>query len=388
MQPAHAAAAVAAPASRTLNLVVHLTHSMPYWNLAGLGLDKYLLELAKEKLPRWRVHVARDEAQLAEHLPAADALCAWTVGPDIAERAPRLRWLSTPAAGTDYVRGLPPHVTFTSSHGYHGIPMAEYCMGALLRGSRCLDAIEARRAEARRAGAPPPSYDDLRAAALGADELHGKTMAIVGCGSIGLHLAWRASAMGMHVIGVRRSGAPPSLSGMESMFIPPQAAASVSEWVPPEDRSSFLSVADVVVNVLPGTAANLHWFDEAAFALFKPGSTFVNVGRGATVDQAALLRALDRGAPARAVLDVTDPEPPARAHGKAAGPPKVAYAPPDHPLVQHPAVFATPHVSAYTPSYLRWGVQALVHQAQLAEAGAPLEHVAHGPPAPFPPPGP
>ena len=88
-----------------------------------------------------------------------------------------------------------------------------------------------------------------------------------------------------------------------------------------------LAVADHVVNVLPLNDSSKGYFDAARFAAMKPGARFYNVGRGATVDQEALVAALGRGHLAAAYLDVTTPEP----------------LPPDHVLWRTPNCYITPH---------------------------------------------
>ena len=95
---------------------------------------------------------------------------------------------------------------------------------------------------------------------------------------------------------------------------------------------AFLGDCDAVIDVLPSTDETRHVLDAERLAQFTEGSLLVNIGRGTTVDEVALLDALDSGPIAAAVLDVTDPEPPAE----------------DSPLWQHPKVTLTPHVAGRT----------------------------------------
>ena len=96
-----------------------------------------------------------------------------------------------------------------------------------------------------------------------------------------------------------------------------------------EGLPAALAEADHVVNILPESAATKRFFDQARFARLKPGAVFYNIGRGATVDQDALLGALRSGRIGAAWLDVTDPEP----------------LPDTHPLWAEPNCFITPHVA-------------------------------------------
>ena len=96
----------------------------------------------------------------------------------------------------------------------------------------------------------------------------------------------------------------------------------------PESLPKLLPDADVVVDLLPLTPHTQKFVDAKFLSQMKPGATFVNAGRGGTVDTNALLDALRSGR-IHAALDVTDPEP----------------LPPDHPLWRAPNVLITPHIA-------------------------------------------
>lgn len=102
--------------------------------------------------------------------------------------------------------------------------------------------------------------------------------------------------------------------------------------LPIVELDAHLADADHVVNILPDTAQTRGHFDKARFAWFRRGSRFYNLGRGETVDQAALIDALRSGTLSSAYLDVTTPEP----------------LPPDHPLWTTPNCFITPHTAGGT----------------------------------------
>jgi phosphoglycerate dehydrogenase-like enzyme len=124
----------------------------------------------------------------------------------------------------------------------------------------------------------------------------------------------------MNTIGVRRNPSLPRPDGVDTLMS--------------SDRlHEALESAHHVVNSLPLTDATRGMFDEAAFAAMRPGAYFYNVGRGKTVDQNALIAALDRGRLAGAALDVTDPEP----------------LPDDSPLWDMPNVIITGHTAGKTP---------------------------------------
>lgn len=172
----------------------------------------------------------------------------------------------------------------------------------------------------------------------------GKTMLVVGLGGIGKQIAMRAKALGMRVVATRNS----SREG------PPYV-----DYVGLSDELHVLAgQADVIVNALPLTPATDGLFDAEFFERAKPGSYFINVGRGATVVTGALLAALEEGHLSGAGLDVTDPEP----------------LPADHALWQMSNVIITPHVAGSGGSR-RWHAMLLRENIRRFLAGEALLNV-------------
>ncbi|MFN0092713.1 MAG: NAD(P)-dependent oxidoreductase [Acidimicrobiales bacterium] len=221
------------------------------------------------------------------------------------KRCESIRWFQSPAAGFEnpfFAEVVRRGIRLTTGHGT-AVAISEYILRSVL------DAFQ----EAQRWRDAAAKHEWTRPAHR-FREVAGSTWLIVGVGAIGSETARRAQAFGAHVIGVRRhpSGAEP----VDRMIGPAQLAAVVGE-------------ADVLVLAAPATAATAHLVDADLLARMRPGSVLVNVARGALVDEAALLAALDAGAPGAAVLDVTEEEPLA----------------PDSPLWMHPAVTITPHAA-------------------------------------------
>jgi phosphoglycerate dehydrogenase-like enzyme len=125
--------------------------------------------------------------------------------------------------------------------------------------------------------------------------LRGARVLIVGMGAIGSRVAQYCAAMGMHVTGVRQDASKPA-PGVELMMSFRQLDEALPE-------------TDFVVLAVPTTPETRGMMNAARLAQMKPGSWLVNVGRGALVDEAALLEALRAGRPGGAALDVFDPEP-------------------------------------------------------------------------------
>jgi phosphoglycerate dehydrogenase-like enzyme len=131
------------------------------------------------------------------------------------------------------------------------------------------------------------------------EPLAGRLLVIVGAGPIGTAVARKGSALGMHVEGVAST--------------PRRAGGPFRRIAGSGDLLEVISAADYVVNALPLTNSTEDVFGERAFAAMKPSARFLNLGRGATVDEDALVAALREGRIAGAALDVFRTEPlPAR----------------------------------------------------------------------------
>jgi phosphoglycerate dehydrogenase-like enzyme len=240
------------------------------------------------------------------------------------------KWLQSSGAGTDhpvFQMLLDGGTRLTTSH-VTGIPIAEYIVRAVLDHYQQVDAWN----DAREAKRWQPH--DFR-------EVHGTTWLIVGLGHIGTEVALRATAFGTHVIGVRRS---------------PDGTEPVDECRRPDELDGLLPRADVVVLTAPGGATTRHLIGSARLARFRPGSILVNVGRGSLVDEAALRRALDRGTPEMAILDVTEDEP----------------VPEGSWLWDHPRVELTPHSSAGGTGRYERATQAFIENLVRWEKGEAL----------------
>ena len=127
----------------------------------------------------------------------------------------------------------------------------------------------------------------------GLQELAGKTVCIVGCGSVGTECAKRFSAFDCRVLGVGRTNIP---------------RAGYDKWLSMDQMSEALAVSDIVVMALPLTEQTHHIMDTSRFRAMKNGSIFVNVARGALVVLEALQWALEEKL-CGAVLDVFPQEP-------------------------------------------------------------------------------
>ena len=146
-----------------------------------------------------------------------------------------------------------------------------------------------------------------------------RTVGVLGIGALGGEAARRLAANGFRTLGWRRDA-------------PRDRDASIETLRGTEGLRALLARSDIVVCLLPLTDATRGLLDADAFAALRPGAAIVNFGRGAILDETALLAALDGGRVGHALLDVFATEP----------------LPADHPFWAHPSVTVWPHVSAPT----------------------------------------
>lgn len=221
-------------------------------------------------------------------------------------KANKLSWFQSTYAGVDVL--LDPDsrrdYQLTNVRGIFGPLMSEYVFGHLLSLMRQIPLY--REQQKQRLWQSHP-YQGLK----------GRTMLILGTGSIGQHIAQTGKHFGMKVLGISRSGR--ERAGFDQVYQLPAL-------------NKMLAQADVIVSVLPATRDTRHLFNAARFEHCKPGAILFNVGRGSAVHSGDLLTALRTGKLAMAVLDVFEQEP----------------LPADSPLWGQPNLIVTPHNSAYS----------------------------------------
>ncbi len=214
----------------------------------------------------------------------AEVLYAYRFSHELLARARRLRWIQTSGAGADHMmpfEDLPSGVLVTNAAGINADMMADFAIALVLSLQLNLRfyADRQRDGQWKRVLAEP---------------LTGRTVAVIGLGRIGRGVARRAKAMGVRVVGVRRSAAP--VPGVDVVY-------------PPGELHRALAEADCVVLTVPLTPATARLMDAKAFDAMRPSAYLVNVSRGGVVDEAALVEALRSRRIAGAALDVFEQEP-------------------------------------------------------------------------------
>jgi len=224
---------------------------------------------------------------------------------------PNLRWLQSISAGhdqfpVDEFRRL--GVVLTSASGVHAPQVTEHAFALLLSLTRGIGVSTRLATEAK--------WKPMMLA-----ELTGRTMAVLGLGTIGEEVARRARAWGLRVIGSTRH--PADYRGV------------AENVVTPDKTADLFREADIVVSVLPGGPGTTGLVTRSM--LESLGGWFVNVGRGNVVTEEDLLAALESGGLLGAGLDVFETEP----------------LPSSSPLWSHPRVVITPHNAGFSPHYGR-----------------------------------
>ena len=265
---------------------------------------------------RLKITLGHDGDCIESAIRTADVLFAWDFNRrNLAERAPRLRWVHAHGAGVSHLMPLdwlPAGAVLTNSRGVHGPKADEYTAMALLMLNN---------------GLPRMAWNQRHAKweQVFNTSIANKTLLIVGVGNVGGGAAAWAKKLGLRVVGIRRTG---------------RRHRHVDEMYTPDALRSLLPHADFVLISAPLTDATRHMIGAQEIALLKPGAGLINYSRANLVDYGALSKRLRRGE-LMAILDVFDPEP----------------LPRSSPLWKAPNLIITPHCSSddreqYTPRTL------------------------------------
>jgi D-2-hydroxyacid dehydrogenase (NADP+) len=253
------------------------------------------------------------DPEFAAMLAEAEVLYGYGPPPNLVALAPKLKWFQTMLAGVDHILHqdiVKSRVILTNASGVHATPVGEVALGMMLiLAKQSLFCFQAKLQRSWERFIP--------------DTLRDKTVGIIGLGSIGSEIARMCKALGMRVIAIRRSTRKPSRARYVDALLP---GAQLGEMLP---RS------DYVVMALPSTPETHHLVGERELRMMKPDAYLINVGRGNTIDEEALVRACEEKWIAGAGLDAFTVEP----------------LPKESKLWELPNVFFSPHVSGRLKNY-------------------------------------
>jgi phosphoglycerate dehydrogenase-like enzyme len=273
-------------------------------------------------------------AEARDMLGRAEAVLTLDIPLDLRQLAPHLRWIQALGAGIAQFeprRLCDEGIVLTTAAGVTATPISEFVMGRILevwKRTRHLEELQRSRTWEFATGRT----------------LSGCTLGVVGLGAIGTAVAKRAQAFGLRVLATRRR----YTEGMTSPF--------ADELYGPDGLGKLLEGSDVVVLAVPETDQTGSLIGANELARMKEGSVLCNVGRGALVDEEALLAALQSGHLSAAILDVTRQEP----------------LPADSPLWDAPNIYLSPHSAASVDHYADDMASLLAGNIRRYAAGEPL----------------
>jgi phosphoglycerate dehydrogenase-like enzyme len=251
--------------------------------------------------------------------------------------SPRLRWIHSRSAGLEqslFPELIESEVILTNGSGVFSPSLGEFALAAIL-----FFAKDFRRMIRNQMAGIWEQFDITM--------ISGHTLGIVGYGSIGRAVAVRAHAMEMKVLGLRRSAGqsqPDSL--LDQVYEPGQL------W-------EMLSQCDYIVVTLPFTAQTRGLIAEREFAAMKENAVLINMGRGPTIDEPAMIKALSQNRIRGAALDVFDQEP----------------LPSGHPFYSMENVLLSPHCADHTPDWLDDAMRFFLSQLERFKRGESLLNV-------------
>jgi phosphoglycerate dehydrogenase-like enzyme len=317
-----------------LSVLVSIQQRVPQWQIPEASA-----RALASRFPDIRFTYARTADERATALPDAEVAYTWTLTPEELQRAGNLRWVHTSAVAVETLclpelaaRG----VRVSNTRGVQAVPIAEHVLAVVLALAKQLPFTLANQ---QRAVWAQFEYRDARLPWL----LRGRTLGLVGAGTIGQALAERASALGMRVVALRRRPEAADRAGVSAVF--------------GRDRlHEMLGQCDVLVIAAPLTPDTNRLIDDAALAALKPGAVVINVGRAAILDTDALIEALRSGHLSGASLDVFPEEP----------------LPAGHPLWTTPNVILTPHTSGFRQGHWDEVIDVFADNLRRYREGQPL----------------
>jgi len=300
------------------------------------------LAMLEELPPATTVTVGNAAEAFTRAAPEADVLFNWSGSGmllrEVFTMCPGLIWVHSRAAGLDgqlFPELVQGPVTLTNGSGVFSQSLGEFVLGAILYFAKDFR----RMVRSQQAGVWDP-FDVV--------EVSGQTVGIVGYGDIGRAVATRVRAVGMRVVGLKRSG--PLLYNVDPL---------VNQIYGPDARLEMLSRCDYVVVAAPLTPETYGLIGKQEFAAMKPEAVVINVGRGPVIDEGALVEALTEKRIRGAALDVFTHEPlPAR-----------------HPLYKLENVLLSPHCADHTADWLDQAMRFFVAQFERFHKGEPLLNV-------------
>lgn len=288
------------------------------------SIPKELMHEFQAEFPSLEMVQCTSKQSLQEALPQAEILVTFKCDPAMLDQAPELKWVQALSTGVDTfpVQELQNRgIILTSTTGMHAGHMSELAIMAMLMLARNMHQIFQNQSL---------KVWDRK---MTQDEIAGKTVGVLGLGSIGREVARKASFLGMQVIGVKNR---------------PEPVDGVARVYSQEDMDEVFAQSDYVVNLLPLTDKTRQCIGRQQFEAMPEGACFINLGRGGSVDEKALVEALHHGFLRAAFCDVFEQEP----------------LPADSPFWDLDNMIIMPHIGGENTGYMHKAMPIIRHNLQ------------------------
>jgi len=292
-----------------MRVLISIQQPVTQWQIPVDGV-----ETLRKRFPHIQFIHATTPEQRAEALAGCDITYTWILTDHEAAKATKLKWVHTSAVAVEtlclpelFARGI----AVSNTRGVQAVPIAEHVMAVTLALARQIPFVVENQQRARWA---QNEFMGERLPWL----LRGRTLGLIGVGTIGSEIAKRAEAFGMRVIALRRRPAYGTIGHVERVY-------------GKEELAEFLGQCHVLVICAPLTPETHSMMGAMQFAQLPRGAVVINVGRAKIIDTDALMGALEGGHLGGASLDVFPQEP----------------LPSAHPLWRTPRVILTPHTSGF-----------------------------------------
>ena len=274
-------------------------------------IEEKHIEHLKNKFTDLNFSVCTDRTEMEKQIEDTDILITFKFDKDILKKARSIKWIQALSAGVETYpmeEIKKRNIILTNGRGIHKIHMAEYAICMMIMLARNMHTMINNMNEGKW---------ERR---INQGEIYGATVGIIGLGSIGMEIAKKAKFMGMEVIGVKGSKA--NLEYVDRIFMP-------------EEMSKVFKESDYIINLLPSIESTSKLIDEKYFSIMKKDACFINMGRGSTVNEDDLVKALKEGRIRAAASDVFSTEP----------------LPEDSPLWTTDNMIITPHICGESNKY-------------------------------------
>ena len=319
-----------------MKILISIQQPVTQWQIPAEGVDKL-----RQRFPHIQFVYATTPEERAEGLREADAAYTWILSADELAAAEKLRWVHTSAVAVETLclrEMFARSILVSNTRGVQAIPIAEHVMAVLLSLAKQIPFVIENQQRSRWA---QNEFVGERLPWL----LNGRTLGLIGVGTIGSEIARRAAAFGMRVIAMRRRPAYGVIGHVEQVY----GLADLHE---------FLAQCHALVIAAPLTPETQGLMGAAQFAQLPKGAIVINVGRARILDTDALIASLNSNHLGGASLDVFPQEP----------------LPPDHPLWQTPNMILTPHTSGFRRGHWNEVIELFADNLERWLKGEPLKY--------------